>query len=477
MDTFSKQEPVTALDHKVENNYAFERLLVGFRAQKSTVGGSMYLSIFFGLWCYLRSSHVFFLWWIALFTAYNLFRLWISRTIINPDMIAQKRNEYHKWDFVFKIVVSGAALFWAALGCFVLTQPDSVIATGSLLAIVGVAATGVISYPGNRFIAFFWVAMCLVPPGIFFFLGPYKEYAILDAFIAMFILTVALASGHHFKMITDIFREKERNAELTQELQVTITQLKKSHDEINTLQEKQLHSSKFVALGEMASGVAHEINNPLAVIKGKAEQLRYLMEQGKGSPELISKSLDSIVMTSDRISKIVNSLRVFSTGGDGESTHRFSVQSLVHDTFDLCRERYKFHQIRLTENLPSESVYLSGRRSQLQQVLINLLNNSFDAILTLDDRWIDITVTAVGDQMQMMITDSGPGIPEDVAKKLMQPFFTTKEIGKGAGLGLSTSVGILKSHQGDIYYDPHCKNTRFILQLPISKSDQNPQAA
>jgi C4-dicarboxylate-specific signal transduction histidine kinase len=223
--------------------------------------------------------------------------------------------------------------------------------------------------------------------------------------------------------------------------------------------------------------VAHEINNPLAVIKGKDEQLRYLMEQGKGSPELISKSLDSIVMTSDRISKIVNSLRIFSTGGDGESTHRFSVQSLVHDTFDLCRERYKFHQIRLTENLPSESVYLSGRRSQLQQVLINLLNNSFDAILTLDDRWIDITVTAVGDQMQMMITDSGPGIPEDVAKKLMQPFFTTKEIGKGAGLGLSTSVGILKSHQGDIYYDPHCKNTRFILQLPISKSDQNPQAA
>ena len=99
------------------------------------------------------------------------------------------------------------------------------------------------------------------------------------------------------------------------------------------------------------------------------------------------------------------------------------------------------------------------------------MNNSFDAVLDLPEKWIDITVTAKESKVEISVTDSGSGIPEQVAKKLMQPFFTTKEIGKGSGLGLSTSAGILKSHQGTIAYDPNSKNTRFVIQLPMAHSN------
>lgn len=92
-------------------------------------------------------------------------------------------------------------------------------------------------------------------------------------------------------------------------------------------------------------------------------------------------------------------------------------------------------------------------------------------MLDLPEKWIDITVSLKENKVEIFVTDSGSGIPEHVAKKLMQPFFTTKEIGKGSGLGLSTSAGILKSHHGSINYDPQSKNTRFIIQLPMAHSN------
>ncbi len=455
----------------MDKNYAFERILVNFRAQKNTLAGTIVLSAYFGLWCYSRSKDPVFLWWVGISTAYNLFRFWVSHYLLTPERISQNQDNAEKWNQIFRFVLSGAALLWAFIGCYILFQDDPILATGALFAVTGVSSTGVISYPGSSFISNFWVPLCLVPVALSLYYGPFNAYSALNVLVGLYILTVVVSSRHHLRMVTDVFQQKEHNLELTKELQVTIDQLKKSHEEISSLQEQQIHNSKFVALGEMASGVAHEVNNPLAVIKGKADQLCYLIHEGKASEEVILKNLESIKATSDRIFKIVNSLRVFSSGGEAEGSVKIPVQALIQDTLDLCRERYKFHHIELTDHLPQQSLWIQGQRGQLQQVLINLLNNSFDAVLDLPEKWIDITVTAKESKVEISVTDSGSGIPEQVAKKLMQPFFTTKEIGKGSGLGLSTSAGILKSHQGTIAYDPNSKNTRFVIQLPMAHSN------
>ncbi len=438
---FLQNKESSTLENKVEKTYAFERILVNFRAQKNTVAGTIVLSAYFGLWCFWRSKDPVYMWWVGISTIYNLSRFWVSRFLLTPERISENQDNVGKWNQIFRWVLSGAALLWAFIGCYILFQDDPILATGALFAVTGVSSTGVISYPGSSFISNFWVPLCLIPVAFSLYYEPFHAYAALNVLVVLYLLTVSVSSRHHLRMVTDVFHQKEKNLELTKELQITIDQLKKSHEEISSLQEQQIHNSKFVALGEMASGVAHEVNNPLAVIKGKADQLCYLIQEKKASEEVILKSLDSIKSTSDRISKIVNSLRVFSSGGDAEGLVTVSVQSLVQDTLDLCRERYKFHHIEFIEHLPDNQIWIKGQRGQLQ-------------------------------------TDSGPGIPEPVAKKLMQPFFTTKEIGKGSGLGLSTSAGILKSHQGSIAYDAQAKNTRFVIQLPVSlQNNQGNHAA
>ena len=109
---------------------------------------------------------------------------------------------------------------------------------------------------------------------------------------------------------------------------------------------------------------------------------------------------------------------------------------------------------------------VSSRQAQISQILINLLNNSFDAIATLKNKWIEVKGFNEEGLIKIQITDSGTGIDKSVVEKMMNPFFTTKEVGKGTGLGLSISSEILKSHGGSLKYLEDSKNTTFLITLP-----------
>ena len=111
---------------------------------------------------------------------------------------------------------------------------------------------------------------------------------------------------------------------------------------------------------------------------------------------------------------------------------------------------------------------MNCRSTQIEQVLLNLLSNSYDAIVNTPGPWILIVVKSNGQTAEISVTDSGKGIAPEIVSKIMQPFYTTKEVGKGTGLGLSISLGIIKSHHGEFYYDQNSKNTRFVIQLPKS---------
>jgi signal transduction histidine kinase len=229
-------------------------------------------------------------------------------------------------------------------------------------------------------------------------------------------------------------------------------------------------AAKMSTLGEMAGGVAHEINTPLAVIQLRAEQLKEAAAEGGASNAFVSDSAEIITKTASRIARIVKGLRSFSRDGSKDPFERVSIRRIIEDTLDLCQERMKSSGVLLQLALPPESVCVDCRPTQISQVVLNLLTNANDAIETLPDRWIRLSVADTDKWVEICVTDCGNGIPKSVQKKLMQPFFTTKGIGKGTGLGLSMSRGMVQAHGGTIEVDDGCPNTRFVIRLPKDRS-------
>lgn len=228
-----------------------------------------------------------------------------------------------------------------------------------------------------------------------------------------------------------------------------------------------LQSSKMASLGEMAGGVAHEINNPVGIIHGKASQLLRLVQTEKLTQEIAAEQLEKIIAMSNRIAKIVKGLRSFSRNADNDPIVPVELKTLFENVLSLCAERFKAHDITLEISVPE--LLLDCRAVQLEQVILNLLNNAHDAVVQLSEKWVHIEFKILGKLLEISVTDSGLGIPPHVVEKLMQPFFTTKEVGKGTGLGLSISKGIVEDHRGRLFYDSSCSNTRFVVELPVKQ--------
>lgn len=225
-------------------------------------------------------------------------------------------------------------------------------------------------------------------------------------------------------------------------------------------------ASKFATLGEMAGGIAHEINTPLATMKVIIEIVRKFLLEKPPSIEVILEKLDLLETTIDRIASIIRNLRNFSRSGSGDPFREENLKDLLSETLSLCAEKLKKHQIHLIVQEFQEDLKVLCRGTQIGQVILNLLNNSFDAIENLPEKWIRIDICSKANLIQISITDSGPGIPPQIAQQLFQPFFTTKEASKGTGLGLGISRKIIDEHHGKIFYDPKSINTRFVIELP-----------
>jgi C4-dicarboxylate-specific signal transduction histidine kinase len=241
----------------------------------------------------------------------------------------------------------------------------------------------------------------------------------------------------------------------------------RENTEIVLNQRKSLeHSQKMSALGQMAGGVAHEINNPLAIIKTCSEQLVDVAQDDPVDKPLLINMAQKIEKTTSRIAKIVQGLRSFSRDGSSDPFRSVQVRPLIEETLSFCAERMKNHGVRISVDCPQTDLSFEGRATEISQVLLNLLHNADDAIAPLPDRWIQVSASDAGGNVEIRVTDSGGGISQEVQEKLFQPFFTTKEIGKGTGLGLSISLGIMQGHKGYLKIDRECPNTCFVLQLP-----------
>jgi signal transduction histidine kinase len=224
-------------------------------------------------------------------------------------------------------------------------------------------------------------------------------------------------------------------------------------------------SSKLATLGEMSAGIAHEINNPLSVMMGRTDLMLSELKEGTVEPELLINNLEKVLKASERIAKIVKGLKTFSRKGENDEFQKTKVEAMVNDVLDFTLEKFKQKKVELKLDLDPE-LSVNCRSTQIEQVILNLLGNGFDAISETPNPWVKVEAKSVGSRAIISVTDSGNGIPEAIVSKMMQPFYTTKEVGKGTGLGLSISLGIIKTHKGEFYYDSKSPNTRFVIDLP-----------
>ena len=236
------------------------------------------------------------------------------------------------------------------------------------------------------------------------------------------------------------------------------------------LREQLVRSDRLAAIGKLASGIAHEINNPMAVISEKAGWIGDLLteEDVKNSPnynELI-KSTQDIKKHVLRGKKVISRLMGFARKEEVEHKN-VDINSVLDETHDFLNKKAMFQNIALMKEFQTDLPSIVTDEAQLQQVFINIVNNAIDAINK--DGVIRLITKAQDGGVLVSIADTGPGMPEEIRKKIFDPFFTTKAVGKGTGLGLSTSYGIVEKLGGQITVESEIdKGTTFHITLPPS---------
>lgn len=233
------------------------------------------------------------------------------------------------------------------------------------------------------------------------------------------------------------------------------------------MQEQAFFNKNLISLGEMAAGIAHEINNPLTIIRGNAKVIQKTIEKLEIQDEKLFSRIEKINTMIERTSKIVDSLRVLSRDGSLDELGIFTINQALDDVLALVQERLNSKEVKFELNCPDENKTLSvyGVQIQLAQVLVNLINNAFDAVKELDEKWVKLNIFADETYVYIEVIDSGHGISQSLAEQIFTPFFTTKDVGEGTGLGLSLCHQILKKMNGQIRINQESKNTCFEIKI------------
>ena len=232
-----------------------------------------------------------------------------------------------------------------------------------------------------------------------------------------------------------------------------------------------IRNSKMAELGEMAGSISHEINNPLAIIQGNVLRIRRAVEQSPIDVEKIEGSLQSIQNTIKRVTGTVSALQKFSRDTTNDKREYADIKQIIEDTISLCSFRLSKHAIVIKTD-QVESCQVKCKPVDISQIILNLLNNSIEAIAHANERWIEISTTRQDDNVRISIKDSGAGISEENQNKIFENSYTTKKQGIGTGLGLSLSRTLAQQNKGSLQYDSDSPNTKFDVVLPLPHSEK-----
>ncbi|MBF0207439.1 MAG: PAS domain S-box protein [Oligoflexia bacterium] len=250
-----------------------------------------------------------------------------------------------------------------------------------------------------------------------------------------------------------------------------ISEIKKIQHEKEQVQAQLIHSAKLASIGTLAAGVAHEINNPLAIIKGNVDILNdHIIEMDEHEDvEEYVEIIKNQNIAINRISKIVNGLRSFSRS-DTDIVETVDVNKAVRDTLALCETLFTKRGLTIVTHLCFGELHVQGNAGKLQQVILNLLTNAKDACGTdIKNSVINIETVNNGPIVILKVSDNGTGIAKEHLDKIFDPFFTTKPLGQGTGLGLSISYSIIQAFGGTMTVETEVGfGTTFTVNLPSS---------
>ena len=255
------------------------------------------------------------------------------------------------------------------------------------------------------------------------------------------------------------------------DLRETTAEVQRSERELRDKQEQLVQAGKLATLGELTTGVAHELNNPLnntGLFVGNAIDLIELGAPDKGA---IVRELRHALQQVGKATEIISHLRTFGRAAPA-SRQAISLRQVIERALSLMREQLRLRAIEVTVDLGPEEPVVVGNAIQLEQVFINLLTNARDAVADSARRAIRISGVVGAGAVEITFADTGTGIPPGLEQRIFDPFFTTKEVGKGTGLGLSITYGIIKEHGGTIsVVSPPGEGAKFLMHLPLAPTD------
>lgn len=393
-------------------------------------------------------------WFCAGTIVVNIFRLMTAAWWKRND------GEQEKYWPLFVTVTALNGLLWGlALGCAIYDDRASMWAMLMSFTIYTAYCNGSISTLSNDLkvhVAFMLgISLPLVAAMLLRYQASRETFYLVEALFVVIIIVYCLSQGRTFRK--NFIQRWETDAALKQSQQDLLDQ--------RALTE---HMNRLSAIGEMAAGFAHEINNPLAIVIGNLDILETDLKDKRVLDEETKRIIQKMTTSAMRIAKIIKGVRTLSreTAAEGKSPH--PVAAILEDTLILFEQRFSAEKIEFTKDIDA-SLILTCDPVQIGQVLMNLLSNACDVLAAqppATKRWIKFRARALDQALEIEVTNSGPSITKEVQEKIFTPFFTTRPVGQGMGLGLVVSRSIATQHGGSLEVDTEAGHTRFTLKLP-----------
>jgi len=252
-----------------------------------------------------------------------------------------------------------------------------------------------------------------------------------------------------------------------------VERIKEADRAKDLMNEQVIETGKLASIGELAAGIAHEINNPVAIMVEEAGWIQDLLEEEdfahSTNLEEYRRALRQINTQGKRCKEITHKLLSFARKTDAR-LQSFSINDLIEEVIDLSEQRAKYTKVTITPQLTNNLPPIQASPSEMQQVFLNLINNAVDAMEKAGGV-IAVTTARKADHVVVVVEDTGPGIPPANLDRIFDPFYTTKPVGKGTGLGLSICYGIIKKMGGDIHVRSAMgEGTTFTIEIPICKA-------
>lgn len=256
---------------------------------------------------------------------------------------------------------------------------------------------------------------------------------------------LALEAEANLRLERDVAERTSDLQEANSALREEVSDRMAAEAQLRQVQVELVQAGKLKALGEMSAGMSHELNQPLTAIQSLADNCEVLLE--RGNTEGARETLSRIGQIAGRMGRIIRNLRAFSRK-EGESVGTVDLGAVVSDALALAEGRLRAAETELIWAPPAHPVMVRGGKVRLGQVILNLVSNAVDAMAGRDERWLSFEIQEDGPSIRLIVCDTGPGLSDP--GEVFTPFYTTKPVGEGLGLGLSISYGIVQSFGGKI---------------------------